>query len=103
LAPDVISVQTAAHTNQLLAKEGISIKYRSHILNQVMSQPALSPKAVERGLNSRVAFQIAFDPQQQRAQTQGVPITLADSPSPLSTVISRMAEAIWQRVAPSTS
>lgn len=102
LAPDVVSVQTAAHTNQLLAKEGISIKYRSHILNHVMSQPALSPKAVERGLNNRVAFQIAFDPQQQRAQTQGVPITLVDPPSPLSTVISRMAEAIWQRVAPST-
>lgn len=99
VSPDIISVQTAAYTNQLLVKEGISIKYRSHILNHVMSQPALSPKAVERGLNSRIAFQIAFDPQQQRALAQGVPMALAGSPSPLSTVINRMAEAIWQRVA----
>lgn len=99
VAPDIISVQTAAYTNQLLAKEGINIKYRSHILNHVMSQPALSPKAVERGLNNRIAFQIGFDPQQQRALAQGVPITLAGSPSPLPTVINRMAEAIWHRIA----
>jgi pilus assembly protein CpaE len=98
VAPDIISVQTAAYTNQLLAKEGITIKYRSHILNHVMSQPALSPKAVERGLNNRIAFQIGFDPQQQRALAQGVPITLTGSPSPLPAVINRMAEAIWQRI-----
>ena len=99
VSADIVSVQTAAYTNQLLAKEGINIKYRSHILNHVTSQPTLSLKAVERGLHNRVAFQIGFDPQQQRALAQGMPITLTGSPSPLSTVISRMAEVIWQRIA----
>jgi pilus assembly protein CpaE len=98
VSPDIISVQTAAYTNQLLAKEGINIKYRSYILNHVMPQPTLSLKAVERGLHNRVAFQIGFDPQQQRALAQGTPITLAGAHSPLSTVINRMAEAIWQRL-----
>jgi pilus assembly protein CpaE len=99
VAPDIVSVQTAAYTNQLLAKEGINIKYRSHILNHVIPTPALSPQAMERGLNHRFAFQIGYDPQQQRALAQGMPVTLAAIQSPLSVVVSRMAEAIWQRVA----
>jgi MinD-like ATPase involved in chromosome partitioning or flagellar assembly len=99
VAPDIVSVQTAAYTNQLIAKEGINIKYRSHILNHVIPTPALSPQAMERGLNHRFAFQIGYDPQQQRALAQGMPVTLAAIQSPLSVVVSRMAEAIWQRVA----
>ncbi len=98
VTPDVVSVQTAAYTDQLMAKEGISVKYRSHILNHVVPEPALSAKAVERGLNHRVAFQIGFDAQQGRALAQGVPISLIIPKSPFSTVAHRMAEAIWQRI-----
>ena len=98
VTPDVVSVQTAAYTDQLMAKEGISVKYRSHILNHVVPEPALSAKAVERGLNHRVAFQIGFDAQQGRALAQGVPISLIAQKSPFSTVARRMAEAIWQRI-----
>lgn len=103
VAPDVVSVQTAAYTDQLLAKEGITIKYRSHILNYIMPEAALSAKAVERGLNHRIAFQIGFDPQQGRALSQGVPISLATRQSPLAVVINRMAEAIWQRIGAGSS
>ena len=103
VAPDVVSVQTAAYTDQLMAKEGISVKYRSHILNQIVPEPALSAKAVERGLNHRLAFQIGYDPQQSRALAQGVPISLVAQQSPFAVVVHRMAEAIWQRVGAASS
>ena len=98
IAPDVVSVQTAAYTDQLMAKEGITIKYRSHILNHVMPEATLSAKAVERGLNHRIAFQIGYDAQVGRALAQGTPISLVAQQSPFAVVIHRMAEAIWQRV-----
>lgn len=103
VVPDVVSVQTAAYTDQLMAKEGINIKYRSHILNHIMPDPPLTAKAVERGLNHRVAFQIGYDPQQGRALAQGVPISLVAPQSPFSVVVHRMAEAIWQRIGATVS
>jgi DNA-binding response OmpR family regulator len=98
LAPDVVSVQTAVHANQLLAKEGISTKYRSHILNQILPEAALTTKAVERGLNHRIAFHVGFDANQPRSLVQGVPLTLTSSQTPLPATVNKMAEAIWQRV-----
>ena len=95
---DVVSVQTAVQTNQLLAKSGINVKYRSHILNEITPEAALSTKAVERGLNNRIAFHIGYDSNQPRAMVQGVPLTLTSANSPIAASVKKMAEAIWQRV-----
>lgn len=103
VTPEVVSVQTAVQLNRLLAKTNVTIKRKSHILNQVTPEAQLPQSAVERGLNTRVAFLIGYDANQARAMAQGVPLTLTSAKSPLPTVVKRMAEAIWQRVATPTA
>lgn len=98
LTPDVISVQMAVQLNRLLAKSDMPLKRKSHILNEVAAEGHLPQAAVERGLNTRIAFHIAYDANQARAIAQGVPLTLTANKSPLPTVLMRMAETIWQRI-----
>jgi len=98
LTPDVISVQTAVQTNRLLEKSNITFKQKSFVLNQVQVEPQIPQTVVERGVNSRVASKINFDPNQSRALSQGVPLTLTSAKSPLATMTNRMASVIWQRV-----
>lgn len=98
VGPEVVSVQTAVQLNRLMNKMGLNITRKSHILNQITPEAQLPHSAVERGLNTRVAFQIGYDANQARAMAQGVPLTLTSAKSPLPTVVTRMAEAIWQRL-----
>jgi pilus assembly protein CpaE len=98
VAPEVIAVQMAVQTNRFLAGSGLTIKQRSHILNQVTPEAQLPSAAVERGLSTRLAFQIGYDASQSRALAQGVPLTLTSAQSALPVAVQRMAEAIWQRV-----
>lgn len=98
VAPEMVSVQTATQINRVLPKMGVTFKQKSYILNQVMAEPALPQATVERALNGRIAFNVGYDSNQARALAQGAPLTLSQNKSPLSTVISRMAEVIWQRV-----
>jgi pilus assembly protein CpaE len=99
LSPDVVSVQTAVQTNRLLENSNITFKQKSYILNYVQAEAQIPQATVERGLNARVASKINFDPNQARALAQGVPLTLTSAKSPLATMMSRMADVIWQRVA----
>jgi pilus assembly protein CpaE len=99
LTPDVVSVQTAVQLNRLLENSNITFKQKSFVLNQVQVDPQIPQATVEKGLNARVASKINFDPNQSRALSQGVPLTLTSAKSPLATMMSRMAEVIWQRVA----
>lgn len=98
LSPEVIAVQTALQVNEMLDRAGVNIKYRAYLVNQAMSEPQLSPAAIQKGLNSRIAFQIGYDPNQPRALAQGVPLTLTSAKSPLPTVVNRMAEVIVKRM-----
>lgn len=98
VAPEMVSVQTATQINRVLPKMGVAFKQKSYILNQVTAEPALPQATVERALNGRIAFNVGYDSNQARALAQGAPLTLSQNKSPLSTVISRMAEVIWQRV-----
>ncbi len=97
VTPEVISVQLALQTNRALAASDIQMKTPIHILNQIWPEAHLPANAVERGLNTRLAFQIGYDPNQHRALAQGVPLSLSSAQSPLPVMIRRMAEAIWQR------
>lgn len=99
LTPDVISVQTAVQTNRLLEKSNISVKQKSFVLNQVQPEPQIPQTVVERGLSARVASSVNFDPNQARALSQGVPLTLTSATSPLAAMMNRLAEVIWQRAA----
>jgi pilus assembly protein CpaE len=98
ISPEVIAVQTALQVNTMLARAEVNIKYRAYLVNQTVPEPQLSTAAVEKGLNSRIAFQIGYDPNQPRALAQGVPLTLTSAQSPLPTVVHRMAEAIVKRM-----
>lgn len=98
ISPEVISVQTAVQVNRAIRKANITLKRKSHILNQTIPDAQLPQKAVERGLNNRISFQVGYDINQSRAMAQGVPLTLTSAQSALPTVVRRMAEAIWQRV-----
>jgi pilus assembly protein CpaE len=98
LTPDVVSVQTAVQTNRLLEKSNIKFKQKSFVLNQVQVDPQIPQATVEKGLNARLASKINFDPNQARALSQGVPLTLTSVKSPLALMMNRMADVIWQRV-----
>ena len=100
ITPDVVSVQTAVQVNRLLTSAEITLRRKSHILNQVTAEAQLPQKAVERGLNTRLAFQIGYDSNQARAMAQGVPLSLTSTTTPLPATVKRMAEAMWHRVAP---
>lgn len=98
LTPDVIAVQTALNANRAIAKANVAIKYKTHVLNQITGEAAIAPAAIEKALNARLAFQIGYDTNQQRALTQGVPLTLTNAQSVMPTAVNRMAEVIWQRM-----
>lgn len=98
VSPDVVAVKTAVNTNRMLSQMDIKPRYRSHILNQTIPSSPLSNSAIERGLNARLTFQIEYDRNQPQAMMQGVPVTLTPTKSPLSTVIRRMADVLWQRM-----
>lgn len=98
ISPEVVSVQTAVQVNRAIRKAGITVKRKSHILNQTVPEAQLPQTAVERGLNTRVSFQVGYDTNQSRAMAQGVPLTLTSAQSAIPTIVRRMAEAIWQRV-----
>lgn len=98
MTPDVIAVQTAFNANRALARENVTVKYKTHVLNQTTVEAQISPAAIEKALNARIAFQIGYDANQPRALMQGVPLALTNAQSVLPTAVNRMAEVIWQRV-----
>lgn len=98
VTPEVVSVQTAAQVNRALTKTGMTFRQKSYILNQVTAEAQLPRATVERGLNSRIAFQVGYDTNQSRALSQGVPLSLTSAKSPLPSVVKRMADVIWKRV-----
>jgi pilus assembly protein CpaE len=98
VAPEVVSVQAAVQAQRFLAASGLTIKRRSHILNQVTAEAQLPPATVERGLGATLSFQIGYDSNQPRALAQGAPLALSPVQSPVSVTIRRMAEAVWERV-----
>ena len=67
-------------------------------MNQITPDAQLGQAAIERGLESRISFQIGYDPNQVKALTQQVPLAITPAKSPLAVVVRRMAEVIWQRV-----
>ncbi|MCB9421353.1 MAG: response regulator [Ardenticatenaceae bacterium] len=98
VTPDVISVRTAVQTERVLANAGIKIKQKSFILNQVTENAQLPEAAIERGVNGRIPFKVAYDPYQYKAMVQSTPLVSTSAQSPLTTVMNRMAEVIWKRV-----
>lgn len=98
VAPEIVSVQTAVQVNRALIKAGMTFRQKSYIMNQIAAEAQLSRATVERGLSGRIAFQVGYDSNQNRALSQGVPLTLTSAKSPLPTVVRRMADVIWQRV-----
>ncbi len=102
VTPDVVSVRTAVQTERVLANAGIKIRQKSFILNQVTEKAQLPEAAVERGVNGRIPFKIAYDSLQYKAMVQSTPLVSTSAQSPITTVINRMAEVIWNRVVAKT-
>ncbi len=96
--PELVSVQTAVKLNRFLTKKNIQINRKTHLSNQLSPDAQLAQTAVERGLNSKLAFQIGFDANQARAMAQGVPLALTPAKTAIPTVTARMAEVIWKRI-----
>jgi pilus assembly protein CpaE len=96
VTPDPISVETAVHIDNILAKSVTSPKQKSYLLNHVTPEAMMPVAMVERGLGSRVGFAIAYDANQSRALAQGVPLALTTVKSSVSTAVSQMASVIWQ-------
>jgi pilus assembly protein CpaE len=97
--PDLVSVQIGGRTNRTLTEADVPIQQKVHLLNYATSEIQLPVNAVERGLNSRIAFTIEHDPNQAKAMAQGLPLSLTNNQSPLPVMVKRMAGAIWGRVA----
>ncbi len=94
----MISVQTAVKVSRALTKTGLTFRQKSYILNQITPEAQLPRATVERGLNSRIAFQVGYDTNQARALSQGVPLAMTSAKSPLPITVQKMATVIWQRV-----
>jgi Flp pilus assembly CpaE family ATPase len=97
IAPDVVSVRTAVQMERALANADIKIKQKSFILNQITEKAQLPESAVERGVNGRIPFKVAFDPYQYKAMVQSTPLVSTSAKSPMTAIINRMAEVIWKR------
>ncbi|MEM7116381.1 MAG: response regulator [Chloroflexota bacterium] len=98
IAPDVVSAQTAVQLNQAIEEAKIQLKQRLYVLNQTMPDPQIPKTAVERAVGSRISLQVDYDPNQLKAITQGVPLTLTKASSPIPKFATRLAQAIWQHV-----
>lgn len=98
LSPDIVSVQTAVRADRALKSKYLMPSQCSHVLNQVLPQSQLPKSTVEKGLNTRIPFHITYDANQLRALSQGTPLVLGSSQSPLTIVVRRMAEALQQKV-----
>jgi pilus assembly protein CpaE len=98
ITPELVAVQTAAKLDRALSKAGMTFRQKSYILNQVKGESQLPRETVERGLKSRIAFNIGYDPNQEKALSQGVPLALTSAQSPLAIIARKMAEVIWKRV-----
>lgn len=98
LNPDVVSVQTAVRTDRTLMGMGILPNQRSHILNHRVAEASLSKDTIERGLNSRIPFEINHDTNQMVALSQGNPLAAGTVQSPLPITTHIMATALWQKV-----
>jgi pilus assembly protein CpaE len=98
ITPDVISVRTAVKTERTLANADIKIKQKLFILNQVTEKAQLPETAVERGINGRIPFKVTYDPYQSKAMVQSTPLVATSAKSPMTAIINRMAEVIWNRV-----
>lgn len=97
VTPEVVAVQIATRSSAALNQSDITLKEQAYVLNQVTTEAQLSPDTVERGLKTRLAFTIGYDPNQMRALAQGMPLTLTSAKSPLPNTVRRMAAAIRQR------
>jgi pilus assembly protein CpaE len=98
VTPDYISVKAAAQGYAALEQANLLRGNHVYILNQVAPEGHVEVGVIERGLKSRLAFKLGYDPQQGRALTHGIPLTLADPATPLAQSATRVAEAISQRV-----
>lgn len=97
VAPEVISVQIALQGVKAIGKADITVKQRAFILNQVTNERQLPATAVNKGLKTRVAFDVGFDANQARALAQGVPLSLTPAKTSLPTTTRRMATGLWER------
>lgn len=97
VAPEVISVQIALQGVNAISKADITVKQRAFILNQVTNERQLPATAVNKGLKTRVAFDVGFDANQARALAQGVPLSLTPAKTSLPTTARRMANGLSER------
>lgn len=98
VTPEVISVQIALQSVKAIGKAEIPVKQKAFILNQVTNERQLPAAAVNKGLKTRVAFDVGFDTNQARALAQGVPLALTPAKTALPTTTKRMAAGLWERI-----
>lgn len=102
LTPDVVSVQTAVQLNQVLTQNQIKPRQRLFVLNHVVPEAQLPKTAVERGLDARIALEVAYDANQMLALTQGIPLALTKADSAIPAFASKLAHALWQHAVASS-
>lgn len=103
LTPDLVSVQTAVQLSQVLTQHQIKPRQRLFILNHVAPDAQLPKTAVERGLDARIALEVAYDANQMLALTQGIPLALTKSDSAIPAFAGKLAHALWQHAVANTS
>lgn len=97
VTPEVVSIQIALQSIKAIGKAEITVNQKAFILNQVTNERQLPAAAVNKGLKTRIAFDVGFDANQARALAQGVPLALTPAKTSLSTTAKRMATGLWER------
>lgn len=104
VTPDVVSMRMALSAQRFLQTAASETAIKAFLLNQITTNALLPPHVVEKGLRQSITFQVSCDPNQARALMQGMPLALANPPSPhvqspLALLAHRLAEGIGQRAA----
>ena len=95
IAPEVVSLRTAVHSNKLLRDLEADAQL-IYLLNQHMPDVHVPAKAVSRMLESRRTVRVDYDSRQHRALSQGTPIILSPAESPLPTAVGPLVSSLWK-------
>lgn len=98
IAPNQISVQTALRLEKTLRSTNIGLHEMNYILNQGVSEPQISRSSVERQLSTRLNYHITFDPNQQQAAVQGVPVCLTAAQSTIALTMQKVVAKQWEQL-----
>ncbi len=94
LSPEVLSVQTTLATRQAFQARGIAPDKVLLVLNQIMPNPGLPLKVIEKALKQSINMILPHEAKQALAIAKGEPLLISAPASPLASAIKAVSSAV---------